>query len=96
MQFDIVQAVNDPEIKVEDLAAVISRDPRLAMQLLKIVNSPACSLNREVQSIRETIVYLGIAQVQNGPSFSPCWRHRQWHSSLSPDSDSCENNGKLR
>lgn len=61
---DIVQAVNDPDIKVEALADVISRDPRLAMQLLKIVNSPACSLNREVQSIRETIVYLGIAQVR--------------------------------
>ena len=61
---DVLQAVNDDQIQVEKLAEVISRDPRLAMQLLKIVNSPACSLNREVQSIRETIVFLGIAQVR--------------------------------
>lgn len=61
---DIVKAVNEPDIKVEKLAEVISRDPRLAMQLLRIVNSPACSLNREIQSIRETVVYLGIAQVR--------------------------------
>jgi EAL and modified HD-GYP domain-containing signal transduction protein len=61
---EVLQAVNDDNIKVEKLAEVISRNPRLAMQLLKIVNSPACSLNREVQSIRETIVFLGISQVR--------------------------------
>lgn len=61
---DIIRAVNDPELSMDQLSSVISRDPRLTMQLLRIVNSPACSLNREIETIKETVVYLGVAQVR--------------------------------
>lgn len=59
-----INAVSQPEIEVAEMTQIISRDPSLAIQLLKIVNSPVYSLGREVNSVRDAIVYLGLIQVR--------------------------------
>jgi EAL and modified HD-GYP domain-containing signal transduction protein len=46
-----VNAVSDPEIEVDEMAKVVSQDPNLATQLLKIVNSPVCGLMKPMSSI---------------------------------------------
>ena len=56
--------MNDPEIEVAEMTNIVNRDPSLAIQLLKIVNSPVYSLGREVSSVRDAIVYLGLIQVR--------------------------------
>jgi c-di-GMP phosphodiesterase len=59
-----INVVSAPEIEIDDMSRVVSRDPSLATQLLKIVNSPACALLRPMGSIRDAIVYLGLIQVR--------------------------------
>ena len=59
-----VNAVSDPEIEVDEMAKVVSQDPNLATQLLKIVNSPVCGLMKPMSSIRDAIVYMGLIQVR--------------------------------
>ncbi|MBN1956568.1 MAG: HDOD domain-containing protein [Desulfuromonadales bacterium] len=59
-----VNAVSHPEIEVDKMAEVVSRDPNLATQLLKIVNSPVCGLLRPMGSIKDAIVYMGLIQVR--------------------------------
>jgi len=59
-----INAVSNPEIEIDELAEVVSRDPNLATQILKIINSPVCALGRTVESLRDAIVYLGLGQVR--------------------------------
>lgn len=59
-----INTVSQPEIEIAEMTKVVSRDPSLAIQLLKIVNSPVYSLGREVNSVRDAIVYLGLIQVR--------------------------------
>ncbi|MDA3902966.1 MAG: HDOD domain-containing protein [Desulfuromusa sp.] len=59
-----INTVSQPDIEIDDMARVVSRDPSLATQLLKIVNSPVCALLRPMSSIRDAIVYLGLIQVR--------------------------------
>ena len=60
----IINAISQPEIEIDGMSQIVSRDPNLATQLLKIVNSPVCSLIRPMSSIREAIVYLGLIQIR--------------------------------
>jgi EAL and modified HD-GYP domain-containing signal transduction protein len=57
-------AVTLHEIEIESMVEFVNRDPSLAVQLLKIVNSPACELVRPISSIKEAIVFLGLIQVR--------------------------------
>lgn len=59
-----INTVSQPDIEIDDMARAVSRDPSLATQLLKIVNSPVCDLLRPMSSIRDAIVYLGLIQVR--------------------------------
>ena len=60
----LMQALQSPDAKPEELEALIITDPVLTYKLLRIVNSAAYSLIRKVESISEAIVLLGIPQVK--------------------------------
>ena len=51
-------------IEVDEVAELVSRDPVITIKLLKLVNSPLYNLIREVSSIREAVVILGIDVVK--------------------------------
>jgi len=59
-----INAVNQPDIGIDELTDIVSKDPALAAQILKIVNSPACSLIRTISSIKDAVNYLGLIQVR--------------------------------
>lgn len=59
-----INATSLQEIEVDEMVEIVSRDPSLATQLLKIVNSPACDLSRPMKSIRDAVVFLGLIQVR--------------------------------
>jgi c-di-GMP phosphodiesterase len=59
-----INVASTSEIEIDDMARVVSRDPSLATQLLKIVNSPVCGLLKPMSSIRDAIVYMGLIQVR--------------------------------
>ena len=42
----------------------VSQDARIAYRLLLTVNSAAYNLNRKVESLREALVYIGLANLK--------------------------------
>jgi putative nucleotidyltransferase with HDIG domain len=61
----VVQALQDPEFQIDDVAKLISQDLALTAQLLKIVNSAALGLSQPVQSISTAIGVLGVVRLQS-------------------------------
>ena len=58
--------LSDPEnIEMEDVEEAARRDPVLAIKILKVANSPFYGLEREVYSIRDAILILGLQAVKN-------------------------------
>ncbi|EPJ49564.1 MAG: hypothetical protein OFPI_24640 [Osedax symbiont Rs2] len=60
----IVQALQDPDVSSSDLEKLIIQDPVFTYKLLRIVNSSANNLVREIDSVLEAINILGIAEMK--------------------------------
>ncbi|WP_415903852.1 EAL and HDOD domain-containing protein [Neptuniibacter sp. QD48_55] len=60
----LIQELQSPKATPEKLEELIIRDPALTYKLLRIVNSAGYSLVRQVESIAEAIVLLGLEQVK--------------------------------
>jgi len=57
---EVIRLCGNPEAEIDQIAERVSQDPKLSIQLLKLVNSPMVNLNREVSDIKQAITYLGI------------------------------------
>ncbi len=62
---ETLNAVSREGIDIDELVEIVTRNPYLAAQLLKIINSPVCALQRKISSLKEAIVYLGLNVVRN-------------------------------
>lgn len=60
----LMQELQKPNATPEKLEDLIIRDPILTYKLLRIVNSAAYSLVRQVESIAEAVVLLGMEQIR--------------------------------
>lgn len=60
----LLSALNDPDVQIETLKQLIERDPALTYKLLRLVNSSAFGLRREVSSLQEALIYLGMSQLK--------------------------------
>jgi len=60
----LLQALQDPRVTPEKLEDLIIRDPILTYKLLRIVNSAAYTLVRQVESVAEAVVLLGMEQIR--------------------------------
>jgi len=80
----LIAELQNPDVTPEALEEIVVQDPVLAFKLLRSVNSAAYSLVREVTSISETIIMLGLQQVKhlaiiigfNGQSGKPAELYR--------------------
>ena len=61
----LMAGVNNPDIEIEELQRLISKDIGISVKALNYVNSAASGLNRKVDSIHEAIVYLGRATIRS-------------------------------
>ena len=61
----IIELTSDINCLPRELVKVIENDPILTMKLLKIVNSAYFGLSREVTSIQESVIYIGINTIKN-------------------------------
>lgn len=61
---EIVAQLQEPNIDIDDLCMSISRDTKLSYQILKIINSPLCRLPRQVNSLKDAVVFLGLDQIK--------------------------------
>lgn len=64
----LIQELQKPNTTPEKLEDLIIRDPILTYKLLRIVNSAAYSLVRQVESVAEAVVLLGMEQVRKWAS----------------------------
>lgn len=60
----LVAALNRPNVSAMHVEDLLKQDPRLSFRILRCVNSAAFATRREVQSIREAVVLLGLNQIR--------------------------------
>jgi diguanylate cyclase (GGDEF)-like protein len=61
----ILEVCSRDESDLIDLSNTISYDPAIATRVLRLINSPAYGLCREVVSMREAVLYLGFNAVRS-------------------------------
>jgi len=64
-QVELVTALQNPDVELEELDAVISRDLGVSYRLLRFINSAYFSLPRRVDSVHDAIVLLGSRNVRS-------------------------------
>ncbi|MDH5185306.1 MAG: HDOD domain-containing protein, partial [Gammaproteobacteria bacterium] len=64
----LIARIQDANVGMDELEDIIAMDAGLTYKLLKIVNSAAFSLNRQVDSIKSALIILGITHVKNWAS----------------------------
>ena len=60
----ILQKVNEPEIKYDELDGLIRQDLALSLKLLRYVNSAMFALPQRVESIRQALALVGISVIR--------------------------------
>lgn len=60
----IINELQKQDVSFDDLSYLVSKDPKLSYQLLRILNSPAQGLKREVSSLKQAVVFLGVAALK--------------------------------
>lgn len=59
------ELVNDPNTSMSDVAEVISQDPGLTIRILRMANSPAYGISREIDSVAKAVTIIGTEQVRD-------------------------------
>jgi EAL and modified HD-GYP domain-containing signal transduction protein len=67
-QVALVAALNQPHVTLGAIEDLLKRDPRLSLRVLRCVNSAGFGLRREVHSIREALLLLGLHQIRKWAS----------------------------
>lgn len=60
----LLKAIADPNVRLEDLSWIIESDVALSYEILKLVNSAFFSRGKKISSIRQAIVILGINEIR--------------------------------
>ncbi len=61
----VVQLCDRPDFAMQDVARAVSSDPVLAAKVLRLVNSSAFGIRREVSAIPQALMFLGAKSVRN-------------------------------
>lgn len=61
----LLSRLQDPEISTRELEELISQDVTLSYKILRYINSAAVALPRQVESIHQAVVYLGLQAIKN-------------------------------
>jgi len=61
---EMMEMLNQPEAVLEEVAAIVKKDPGLTAKLLQLVNSAFFGLSRPIASVLEAVTYLGMETVR--------------------------------
>jgi EAL and modified HD-GYP domain-containing signal transduction protein len=64
----LLQALNDPNCTVNRIEDLIKHDASLIYKVLRCVNSAAYGIQRQIQSVRQAVVMLGLDQIRKWAS----------------------------
>ena len=57
--------VNDPNCSIAEVATVISQDPGLTMRVLRMANSPAYGISKEIDSVAKAATVIGTERIRD-------------------------------
>jgi EAL and modified HD-GYP domain-containing signal transduction protein len=60
----LVARLGDPDVTIAEVERLVRLDPALTYRLLRIVNSASGGLTREVSSIRDAVMMVGVARLR--------------------------------
>ena len=63
--FLIVKAAGDPRVSLQALARLIAQEPTLTAELLRVVNSPYFGHGKEVKTVQQAAVMMGMRAIRN-------------------------------
>jgi len=61
----LVAASEDPDVTMEDIGRLIESDVAMCAKVLQLVNSAFFGLGRSISSVREAVIYLGMAPLRS-------------------------------
>jgi EAL and modified HD-GYP domain-containing signal transduction protein len=61
---ELVNALQNKDISIETITGLVSNNPKLSYQLLRILNSSMCGVPKTVVSIREAVILLGLVKLK--------------------------------
>jgi EAL and modified HD-GYP domain-containing signal transduction protein len=64
----LLSALNQPRITMDELEELVKQDAVLSLRVLQCINSAAFAIRREVRSIREALVFLGMGPIKKWAS----------------------------
>lgn len=65
---NLLTALNKPNVNISEIEDLVKHDLTLSYRVLRCINSASFGLRREVTSIRQALVMLGIGQIQRWAS----------------------------
>ena len=64
----LLAALNKPDLALSEIEDLVKHDPSLSYRVLRCVNSAAFGIRREVQSIRQALLLMGLAPIRSWAS----------------------------
>ncbi|MCG5515791.1 MULTISPECIES: EAL and HDOD domain-containing protein [unclassified Ectothiorhodospira] len=64
MVMQLIARLNDPNVPINEVVSLVSRDPALSYKVLRYVNSSAVGLRTRVQSIQHAVVLMGLQRIR--------------------------------
>ncbi|QUX96658.1 diguanylate phosphodiesterase [Marinomonas sp. CT5] len=61
---ELVNALQNKDISIDAITELVTKNPKLSYQLLRILNSPVCGVAKTVTSIKEAVIFLGLVQLK--------------------------------
>lgn len=60
----LLARLNDPDVQMQEVVDLVSRDPGLSFKVLRYVNSAGIGLRSKVESIQRAVVLMGLARIR--------------------------------
>ena len=61
----IQKVINQPNASAANIASILAEDPAMSVKVLKLTNSAFYGLSREIESVKEAVVIVGMEAVKN-------------------------------
>jgi len=65
---NLISSIQDPDVSMNQLTEIISRDPALSFKILKLINSAAFRRQKSIDSIHKAVTLLGIEKIKSWAS----------------------------
>jgi len=61
----IQKVINEPNVSARQIASILSEDPAMSVKVLKLTNSAFYGLSREIDSVKQAVVIVGLEAIRN-------------------------------